>query len=96
MTRRLIPPLARIFNLVGADVQAWYEEMPKPLKIEAQGNEDRQRANGEPPQRSKKKRNNETPKIDHQFASGTCLTCDATTTDSTATFLVALALAYYE
>lgn len=25
----MIPPLQRIFDLVGADVEAWYNEMPK-------------------------------------------------------------------
>lgn len=30
ITRVLIPPLERIFNLVGADVRAWFDEMPKP------------------------------------------------------------------
>ncbi|KAF9453810.1 DNA/RNA polymerase [Macrolepiota fuliginosa MF-IS2] len=29
ITRVLIPPLERIFNLVGADVQQWFAEMPK-------------------------------------------------------------------
>ncbi|KAF8168090.1 hypothetical protein B0H34DRAFT_786325 [Crassisporium funariophilum] len=29
ITRVLIPPLARIFNLVGADVEQWFNEMPK-------------------------------------------------------------------
>jgi len=29
ITRVLIPPLERIFNLVGADVKQWYNEMPK-------------------------------------------------------------------
>ncbi|KAJ8702610.1 DNA polymerase zeta [Pleurotus ostreatus] len=33
ITRVLIPPLERIFNLVGADVRRWYDEMPKPLRI---------------------------------------------------------------
>lgn len=27
--KTIIPPLERIFNLVGANVQQWYEEMPK-------------------------------------------------------------------
>ena len=31
ITRVLIPPLERIFNLVGADVRQWYDEMPKTL-----------------------------------------------------------------
>ncbi|KAI5961013.1 REV3 [Candida pseudojiufengensis] len=29
ITRMLIPPLERIFNLLGADVKGWYKEMPK-------------------------------------------------------------------
>lgn len=29
ITRVLIPPLERIFNLVGADVRQWFSEMPK-------------------------------------------------------------------
>jgi len=35
ISRVLIPPLERIFNLVGADVRGWYEEMPR--KIRADG-----------------------------------------------------------
>lgn len=31
--KNLIPPLERIFNLVGANVKQWYEEMPKYHKI---------------------------------------------------------------
>lgn len=27
--RKIIPPLARVFNIVGADVEAWYRETPK-------------------------------------------------------------------
>lgn len=29
ITKNLIPPLERILNLVGADVRAWYNEMPR-------------------------------------------------------------------
>lgn len=29
ITKNLIPPLERIFNLVGANVRQWYDEMPK-------------------------------------------------------------------
>ncbi|RCK64703.1 DNA polymerase zeta catalytic subunit [Candida viswanathii] len=29
ITRVLIPPLERIFNLIGVDVQGWYKQMPK-------------------------------------------------------------------
>lgn len=30
----LIPPLERIFNLVGANVRQWFEDMPKPARSE--------------------------------------------------------------
>jgi len=33
ITKNLIPPLERILNLVGADIRAWYNEMPKIRKI---------------------------------------------------------------
>ena len=29
ISRTLIPPLERIFNLVGANVRSWYDDMPK-------------------------------------------------------------------
>jgi len=82
VTHRLIPPMARIFILVGADVQAWYEEMPKSQKIEGQGNENQQQTHKQPLQKPRNKRGNETPKMDNQFAGNTCLTCDATTLES--------------
>ncbi|KAJ3750399.1 hypothetical protein DFH05DRAFT_73135 [Lentinula detonsa] len=34
ISRVLIPPLERIFNLVGADVRQWYNEMPRAKQIE--------------------------------------------------------------
>lgn len=33
ISRNLIPPLERIFNLVGANVRLWYDEMPKVQRI---------------------------------------------------------------
>jgi DNA polymerase zeta len=33
ISKTLIPPLERIFNLVGANVRSWYEDMPKPQRI---------------------------------------------------------------
>ncbi|SPO23464.1 probable catalytic subunit of DNA polymerase zeta UPR-1 [Ustilago trichophora] len=30
ITRTIIPPLARVFNLLGADVESWFHEMAKP------------------------------------------------------------------
>ncbi|KIK70996.1 hypothetical protein GYMLUDRAFT_33098 [Collybiopsis luxurians FD-317 M1] len=35
ISRVLIPPLERIFNLLGADIRQWYNEMPKPRHIDA-------------------------------------------------------------
>lgn len=34
ISRILIPPLERIFNLVGADIRQWYTEMPKIIQQE--------------------------------------------------------------
>jgi len=33
ISKNLIPPLQRIFNLVGADVRQWYDQMPKLQRI---------------------------------------------------------------
>ncbi|KND90320.1 DNA polymerase zeta catalytic subunit [Tolypocladium ophioglossoides CBS 100239] len=33
MSKNIIPPLERIFNLVGANVRQWYDEMPKVQRI---------------------------------------------------------------
>ena len=33
ITKNIIPPLERIFNLVGANVRQWYDEMPKLQRI---------------------------------------------------------------
>lgn len=33
ISKNLIPPLERIFNLVGANVRAWYDEMPKVQRV---------------------------------------------------------------
>lgn len=29
----LIPPLSRIFNLVGADIEHWYDSMPRTKRV---------------------------------------------------------------
>ncbi|KAI1437007.1 DNA polymerase family B [Xylaria sp. CBS 124048] len=33
ITKNIIPPLERIFNLVGANVRQWYDEMPKVRRV---------------------------------------------------------------
>jgi DNA polymerase zeta len=35
ISKNLIPPLERIFNLVGANVRSWYDEMPKIQRVRA-------------------------------------------------------------
>lgn len=67
ITRVLIPPLERIFNLVGADVRAWYDEMPKKTRadeVEAVPN-------------SPRKFTNKTilPNIGEHFRSNQCIIC---------------------
>jgi DNA polymerase zeta len=79
VTRRLIPPLSRIFNLVGADVQAWFDEMPKTQKVEAYASEGR--SNPSTPQKALGKPASRNQKIDRVLASATCLVCDATSTE---------------
>ncbi|KAK5107743.1 hypothetical protein LTR62_000719 [Meristemomyces frigidus] len=37
INKNLIPPLERIFNLVGANVRAWFDEMPKVQRIRSIG-----------------------------------------------------------
>ncbi|KAL8747343.1 MAG: hypothetical protein Q9190_000771 [Brigantiaea leucoxantha] len=39
ISKNLIPPLERIFNLVGANVRQWYDEMPKVRRIRRIGAE---------------------------------------------------------
>lgn len=40
ISKNLIPPLERIFNLVGANVRQWYDEMPKVQRIRLIGDGD--------------------------------------------------------
>ncbi|KAF8443842.1 hypothetical protein L210DRAFT_3611257 [Boletus edulis BED1] len=71
ITRVLIPPLERIFNLVGADVRAWYDEMPKTITVDEQ----------DPLAHSPRKRapvHGNRFKIDEHFQSARCLTCSCT------------------
>jgi DNA polymerase zeta len=38
--KNIIPPLERIFNLVGANVRAWYDEIPKAYRLRSTTNTD--------------------------------------------------------
>ena len=35
ITKQLIPVLARVFNLVGASISKWYDDMPRPVSRSA-------------------------------------------------------------
>ena len=68
ISKVLIPPLERIFNLVGADVRAWYDEMPKTITVDER----------DPLALSPRKRapvHANRFKIDEHFQSARCLTC---------------------
>ncbi|KAG9311253.1 hypothetical protein JVU11DRAFT_8337 [Chiua virens] len=74
ITKVLIPPLERIFNLVGADVRAWYDEMPKTITVDER----------DPLALSPRKRaavHTTKFKIDEHFQSARCLTCGGTASD---------------
>ncbi|KAF8423160.1 hypothetical protein L210DRAFT_3668451 [Boletus edulis BED1] len=64
----------RIFNLVGVDVRAWYDEMPKTITVDEQ----------DPLAHSPRKRapvHANQFKIDEHFQSAHCLTCSCTARD---------------
>lgn len=74
ITKVLIPPLERIFNLVGANVRAWYDEMPKAIRTETV-------------MLSPKKATVDLGvgrfKIDEHFSSSQCLICGDITPEGT-------------
>lgn len=64
-----------MFNLVGADVRGWYDEMPKSLKVEQ---EDTMNPS---PRGQKEAVDDEKLKIVDHFRSCRCLVCRSTTTE---------------
>ena len=64
ISKNLIPPLERIFNLVGANVRQWYDEMPKVQRIRMLGGP----REGEVAGRSKKT-------MESYMGSSLCLVC---------------------
>jgi len=76
ITRVLIPPLERIFNLVGADVRAWYDEMPRTVRVD--------QADGSTSLSPKKTLaesagpSGDRPKINDHFRASQCLICTGT------------------
>ena len=69
ISRVLIPPLERIFNLVGANVRTWYDEMPKTIKA------DRIDPMTFSPKKTRKDAGTNRFKIDEHFQSSKCLVC---------------------
>lgn len=66
ISKNLIPPLERIFNLVGANVRQWYDEMPKVQRIRMLGGP----RDGEVNAKSKKT-------MESYMGSSLCLVCRA-------------------
>jgi DNA polymerase zeta len=69
ISRVLIPPLERIFNLVGANVRAWYDEMPKTIKA------DRADQVTFSPKKTRKDAAPGQFRIDEHFQSSRCFVC---------------------
>lgn len=67
----LIPPLDRIFRLMGANVQVWYDEMPKAQKHE--GNEAKTASNKS---LTPTKGSSRMQKIHVHFQSHGCILCE--------------------
>lgn len=66
--KNLIPPLERIFNLVGANVRSWYDEMPKFQRIRRVGNNFQQQGHSKEHGTSKKT-------LESYMKSSSCLVC---------------------
>lgn len=73
ISRVLIPPLERIFNLVGADVRSWFDDMPKAIRV----NHPNPLAMSPKKQRITANR----LKIDEHFQSSQCLACGGLSSD---------------
>ena len=78
ITKVLIPPLERIFNLVGANVRVWYDEMPKPVRAETIMLS---------PKKPKHDMEFGRFKIDEHFLSSECLICGEVTSEGSAALL---------
>jgi DNA polymerase zeta len=77
ITKNLIPPLERIFNLVGANVRQWYDEMPKVQRIrrvDASSNSTLSRSNREVAISKKT--------LESYMRSSSCIICRAKLTDA--------------
>ncbi|KZT65126.1 hypothetical protein DAEQUDRAFT_677323 [Daedalea quercina L-15889] len=74
ISRVLVPPLERVFNLVGADVRAWYDEMPRARRA------DQPESVLLSPRKARRHRDAGAAnpfKIDEHFLTSRCLVCTA-------------------
>ncbi|KAG8701368.1 DNA polymerase zeta [Ceratobasidium sp. 395] len=69
ITHTLIPPLERIFNLVGANVRQWFEGMPRPVRSDAR------RFNSVASDEGSEDDSDDRPNIDEHFKSMQCMVC---------------------
>ncbi|OBZ79777.1 DNA polymerase zeta catalytic subunit [Grifola frondosa] len=76
ISRVLIPPLERVFNLVGADVRSWYDDMPKTQRADQPTD-----AVLLSPRKAKSAATSAAAawKIDDHFTSSHCMVCSALT-----------------
>ncbi|EMD42049.1 hypothetical protein CERSUDRAFT_90650 [Gelatoporia subvermispora B] len=78
ISRVLIPPLERVFNLIGADVRAWFDGMPRALRADVPDSIMMS------PRKSPKKQQKDVAdyspfKIDEHFGSSRCMLCESFT-----------------
>jgi DNA polymerase zeta len=73
ISRVLIPPLERIFNLIGADIKTWFDDMPKAIRMSHQ--------NPLAMSPQKKRITANRLKIDEHFQSSQCLACGGLSSD---------------
>jgi DNA polymerase zeta len=85
ITRVLIPPLERIFNLVGADIRSWYEEMPKPGKVDHLDSIMLSPKKGPDDKENIDNANIDRFKIDEHFRSNQCFTCGSLASEGNST-----------
>jgi hypothetical protein len=64
ITKQIIPPLSRVFNLLGADISYWYQIMPKQFLVSGFNPE-----SNEPGYKKQR--------IDEYFRSNHCIICNA-------------------
>lgn len=69
ITHTLIPPLERIFNLVGTDVRKWFNDMPKPGRLDVT------RAGSIAAADEEENDSNNRHNIDEHFKSMLCAVC---------------------